>query len=121
MKAAMRPSEARKAHTFATELTSKQRSALKARAHHLKPLVQVGQNGLTDSLVAELKSALETHELIKIQLQPQTDASEKKDALTELEELLPEHTFVVGRIGRTVILYLEKNPEEAKIPLKSLH
>lgn len=120
MKESPRPFKAQKSHVFAVELTSQQRAALKARAHSLKPLIQVGQNGLTDGVIAELHNVLETHELIKLQLPGQTDASEKKDALAELEEQLPEHTFVVGRIGRTVILYLEKNPEEAKLTLKSL-
>lgn len=117
MKAAPRPS---KDHRFATELSSQQRAALKAKAHHLKPVVQVGAQGLSDTVRAETLRALQTHELIKLQLPGQSDAAEKKDALEELSESLPEHTFVVGRIGRTVILYLEKAPEDAKIPLKSL-
>jgi RNA-binding protein len=117
MKEAPRPS---KAHRYAEELTSQQRAALKAKAHHLKPVVQVGAQGLSENVLAEIKNALNTHELIKLQLPGQTDASEKKDALEEIEETLPEHSFVVGRIGRTVILYLEKNPEEAQITLKSL-
>ncbi|MBM3381803.1 MAG: YhbY family RNA-binding protein [Betaproteobacteria bacterium] len=117
MKEAPRPS---KAHRYAEQLTSQQRSALKGKAHHLKPVVQVGAQGLSESVLIEIKNALQTHELIKLQLPGQTDASEKKDALAELEESLPERSFVVGRIGRTVILYLEKNPEEALCPLKSL-
>lgn len=117
MKEATRPS---KSHRFATELTSQQRAALKGKAHHLKPVVQVGAQGLSETVRAETLRALQTHELIKIQLPGQTDAAEKDDALLSLEESLPEHTFVVGRIGRTVILYLEKSPEDAKIPLKSL-
>ncbi|MEN9529096.1 MAG: hypothetical protein RI932_969 [Pseudomonadota bacterium] len=117
MKEAPRPS---KAHRYAEQLTSQQRSALKAKAHHLKPVVLVGAQGFSANVLAEISSALNTHELIKLQLPGQTDASEKKDALAELEESLPEHSFVVGRIGRTVILYLEKNPEEALVPLKGL-
>lgn len=120
MKESPRPLKAQKNHIFATSLSSQQRAALKARAHHLKPLIQVGQSGLTEGVVAELQSVLQTHELIKLQLPGQSDAAEKRDALAELEEQLPEHTFVVGRIGRTVILYLEKNPQDAKIPLKNL-
>lgn len=120
MKEAARPFKAKKAHKFATTLSSQQRSALKGQAHHLKPLMQIGQNGFSDGVLSELGALLETHELIKLQLPGQTDAGEKKDALAELEELLPEHTFVIGRIGRTVILYLEKDPENAKIPLSSL-
>jgi len=117
MKETLRPS---KAHRFAEELTSQQRAALKARAHHLKPVIQVGAQGLSPTVLAEVNRALNTHELIKLQLPGQSDAASKKDALSELTEDLPEHTFVVGRIGRTVILYLEKSPEDAQIPLKAL-
>lgn len=109
-----------KNHRYAENLSSKQRSALKGKAHHLNPVVQVGAQGLSETLLQELQRALDKHELIKLQLPGQTDAGEKKDVLAELEENLPEHTFVVGRIGRTVILYMEKNPTEALIPLKSL-
>lgn len=114
------PRSSKKSHVFATSLTSQQRAALKAKAHHLKPVVQVGAQGLSPTVLVEVNRALETHELIKVQLPGQTDAAEKKDALSELEEQLAEHSFVVGRIGRTVILYLEKTPDEAQIPLKGL-
>jgi RNA-binding protein len=117
MKEAPRPS---KAHRFAEQLTSQQRAALKAKAHHLKPVIQVGGQGLSETVLAEMIRALNTHELIKLQLPGQTEASEKKESLEELEEALPEHSFVVSRIGRTVILYLEKSPDEAQIPLKGL-
>lgn len=117
MKEALRPS---KSHRFAENLTSKQRAALKSKAHHLNPIVQVGAQGLSETVLQEIQYGLEKHELIKIQLPGQTDAGEKKDLLSQLEESLAEHTFVVGRIGRTVILYLEKPPAEAQCPLKSL-
>jgi RNA-binding protein len=117
MKEAPRPS---KNHRYAENLSSKQKAALKAKAHHLNPVIQVGAQGLTETVLQETQRALEKHELIKLQLPGQTDAGEKKDVLAELEESLPEHCFVVGRIGRTVILYLEKPAAEALIPLKSL-
>ena len=107
-------------HTYATELTSSQRSALKGQAHALRPLVQVGNNGVTATVAAEIASALQTHELIKVQLPANTDAAEKKLGTDALAEVLPEHTFVVSRIGRTLILYLEKDPKIAKFPLKTL-
>lgn len=49
-------------------LTNRERSALKARAHALEPVVQVGQAGLTDSVVAEVDRALAAHELIKVRI-----------------------------------------------------
>jgi putative YhbY family RNA-binding protein len=49
-------------------LTSRERSQLKARAHALEPVVQVGRGGLTDSVVAEIDRALIAHELIKVRV-----------------------------------------------------
>ncbi len=49
-------------------LTNRERSALKARAHPLEPIVQVGQAGLTDGVVAEVDRALAAHELVKVRI-----------------------------------------------------
>lgn len=49
-------------------LTARDRARLKARAHALEPVVQVGQAGLTDALAAEVDRALAAHELIKLKV-----------------------------------------------------
>lgn len=49
-------------------LTSRERSQLKARAHALDPVVQVGHAGLTDRVAAEIDRALTAHELIKVKV-----------------------------------------------------
>jgi RNA-binding protein len=49
-------------------LTSRERTQLKARAHSLEPVVQVGHAGLTDRVVAEIDRALIAHELIKVRV-----------------------------------------------------
>jgi RNA-binding protein len=49
-------------------LTARQRSALKARAHALEPIVQIGQAGLSDAVVAEADRALTAHGLIKVRI-----------------------------------------------------
>ncbi|HEX9182157.1 MAG TPA: YhbY family RNA-binding protein, partial [Burkholderiales bacterium] len=46
-------------------LTPAQRKMLKARAHALHPILQLGGKGLTDAVVAEIERALAHHELIK--------------------------------------------------------
>ncbi len=99
-------------------LTSEHRSKLKAMAHHLKPVLQVGNQGLSDTVKKELLLALDKHELIKVQLPPDTNASSKEEMQNTLVSLLPPHSHFVSRIGRTVILYLEKEPSERKINLK---
>ena len=47
-------------------LTPAERKVLKARAHSLEPVVQIGAKGLTDEVIAEVDRALRAHELIKV-------------------------------------------------------
>lgn len=107
-------------HAFATELTSAQRASLKGLAHALKPVVLVGNGGMTDGVAQEIARALETHELVKIQLPGQNSAGEKETVADALRARLPAHAHLVARIGRSVIVYLEKKPEDAKLILKDL-
>ena len=51
-----------------TLLTGKQRSFLRALAHPLKPIVQIGHEGLTDAVLKAIDGALGTHELIKVRV-----------------------------------------------------
>lgn len=48
------------------KLTTREILELKARAHHLNPVVMIGQHGLTDSVIKETDAALTAHELIKV-------------------------------------------------------
>ena len=50
------------------ELNKRQLKQLKALGHQLKPVVRIGQNGLTDAVLAELEIALDHHELVKIKI-----------------------------------------------------
>ena len=88
-------------------LSSKERAALRAEAHHLSPLVHVGHHGLTDALRQTLDDALRTHELVKVALTKSTDVS-AKDAAHQLAEQVGAD--VVQTIGRTCTLYRE-NPD----------
>ena len=79
---------------------------LKAQAHHLKPVVLVGKNGITENLLKEINLALDTHELIKIKFQ--------ESAL----KLLADSSWVtslkaelVNTQGHIVTLY-RKNPKK---------
>ena len=49
-------------------LTSKQRAFLKSEAHTLKPIVQIGKNGLNDHIKTSVRNALDARELIKVTL-----------------------------------------------------
>lgn len=88
-------------------MTGKERAALRAEAHHLRALVHVGHQGLTDAIRASLDDALRTHELVKVQLAKRADVSIKEAANALAQDLGAE---VVQVIGRTTTLYRE-NPE----------
>lgn len=88
-------------------LSSKERAALRAEAHHLDPAVHVGHQGLTDALRQTLDDALRTRELVKVAMAKTTDVS-PKDAAYQLAEQLGAD--VVQTIGRTCTLYRE-NPD----------
>ena len=83
-------------------MTSKQRSNLKSMASTMKPLAQVGKEGIGDNLVASLSDALEARELIKINLLP-SSGDDGNALAAELGEALKAQ--VVAVIGRKAILY----------------
>jgi len=85
-------------------LTGKERAALRAEAHHLRPTVHIGHHGLTDALRGSLDDALRTHELVKVHLVKRAEVS-AKEAANELATALGAE--VVQVIGRTASLYRE--------------
>jgi RNA-binding protein len=88
-------------------MTGKERAALRAEAHHLSPLVHVGQHGMTPTLVQSLDDVLRTRELVKVQLGRAVDISAKEAAADLAESVRAE---VVQVIGKTVTLY-RHNPD----------
>jgi len=80
---------------------------LKSLAHHLKPVVLIGQKGITESLIKAVDKALSDHELIKLKF------IDLKDEKRELTENIVESTgaFHVNTIGNVIILY-RNNPEK---------
>lgn len=93
-------------------LTSRRRAELRADAHHLDPVVHVGQHGLTPTVIQSVDDALRTRELVKVQLGRQSDVP-ARDAAGTLAAAL--HAEVVQVIGRTTTLYRE-NPELPRKP-----
>ena len=92
-------------------LASAQRKHLTSLAHPLKPVVQIGQSGMTDSVIAAVNQALLDHELIKVRLyRPEN----KRQMSEELAAKTGAH--LAGLIGHTVILY-RRHPEKPKIRL----
>lgn len=89
-------------------LTPRERARLKAQAHALNPLVQVGNAGVSDSVVAEIDRALTAHELIKVKVQG--DDREERDATCEALAARAD-AAIVQRVGKVLVLWRPR-PEE---------
>jgi RNA-binding protein len=88
-------------------LSGKARAELRGEAHHLQPLVQVGHQGVTPTLLQSLEDALRARELVKVQLSKQSEL-DIRVAARELADATGAQ--VVQVIGRTTTLY-RHNPE----------
>jgi RNA-binding protein len=84
------------------EPTEKQRRYLRGLAHPLKPVILMGNAGVTDGVVAETARALHDHELIKVRL-PGKDREERDAALAELAGRTD--SMMITRIGHVAVLY----------------
>ncbi|MCC9676575.1 ribosome assembly RNA-binding protein YhbY [Streptococcus agalactiae] len=97
-------------------LTSKQSAFLKAEAHSMKPIIQIGKNGLNDQIKTSVRNALDARELIKVTLLQNTD-EDIHDVAEVLEDEIGCDTVL--KIGRILILYKESaRKENRKISVK---
>jgi RNA-binding protein len=95
-------------------LSSKQRAHLKSLAHPLKPLLQIGKEGVTPEVAQTLEDAFRTRELLKVKVLE--NAPDDADATgAELAAAVSE-SHLVQVIGRTVVLY-RRHPAEPEIRL----
>jgi RNA-binding protein len=95
---------------MARELTPAERQALKGRAHRLHPVVLVGGEGLTASVLAEIDRALTAHALIKVRILGEDRA--RRDAL--LAEICgATDAAPVQHIGKVLVIYREQAPDSA--------
>ena len=83
-------------------LTARESARLKARAHALEPVVQIGNSGVTDNLVAEVDRALTAHELIKVRI-PLEDREEHATIGAEL--CARTGAAAVHLVGKVIILW----------------
>lgn len=83
------------------------RQTLKAKAHHLKPVVLMGAKGLTQAVIEETNIALIAHELIKVKING-AEKAERQMMATDLCQQLKAD--LIQMIGNTAILY-RKNIE----------
>ena len=84
-----------------SELTGADRRHLRGLAHALKPVVRVGDAGLTERVVAAVETALDDHELIKVKI------AADRDERREIADAMAERTGgdLAGMVGQVAILY----------------
>ena len=97
-----------------TMLTKREKNLLKKLAHKLKPLIQIGKNGVTPGTISNIDKALKDHELIKIKY---LEHKAEKNTLTR--QIIEETgSDLINKIGNTITLYRESpNPEKKEINL----
>lgn len=94
-------------------LNKKQIQYLKGEAHSLKPVVLLGNNGLTEAVIAEIDYALNHHELIKVKIP--TDDREVKGLIVDAICRETEATKV-QLIGKTLVIYRQSEEKKVHIP-----
>ncbi len=97
------------------ELTPTQRRAFKARAHHLEPVVLIGDSGLTSAVLREIDVHLKTHELIKIRVHGD-DRDERLRIIGKISSALGASP--VQHIGKVLVMYRPKPQQQTpkKLP-----
>ncbi|MFQ3249839.1 ribosome assembly RNA-binding protein YhbY [Glaciecola sp.] len=94
-------------------LSNKQKQYLKGLAHPLKPVVQLGNNGLTEGVLAEIENALSFHELIKVKV-PSDDKEEKQ---LIMDAIIGETKAIqVQAIGHILVMYRQSDERKISIP-----
>jgi RNA-binding protein len=108
----MRPGSDKGKDVIMDKLKGFQKKYLRGLAHNLKPVVIIGQKGLTNELVKSTDQALERHELIKVKF----NEFKEKEQKAEITEMICKATKaeVAGAIGHMVILYREQKDSEKK-------
>ena len=96
-------------------LTPKQRQFLKAQAHKLKPVMHVGKGGVTPAQAAELDTMLESLELVKVKINPNSFEDEDT-AAKALCASVPgvEHVWT---IGHTMLFFRPSRNRPTRFPL----
>jgi RNA-binding protein len=84
------------------------RKALKAKAHRLEPVVQIGSKGLTDEVIAEIDRALRAHELIKVRAAT-LDRHQRDEAFVSICQ--KTNAEQVQQVGKVFVLFRKNNDE----------
>jgi len=98
------------------DITSQERSALRAAAHPLRPVVLIGDRGLTESVLKEIDLNLKAHQLIKVRV-----AGDERDARIAMLETICDtlSCATVHHLGKTLIIYRpEPDAKKSVLPVQ---
>ena len=95
-------------------LSDRQTRHLRGLGHHLKPVVWVGQHGLSDAVLNEIGVALDAHELIKVKIAADRD----ERAMLAAEICDQTAATLIHSIGQMIVLF-RRNTKKPKIALPS--
>jgi RNA-binding protein len=95
-------------------LSARQTRHLRGLGHHLKPVVRVGQHGLSNAVLTEIDVALDAHELIKVKI------AAERDERARLAAEICNHTGarLIHSIGQMIVLF-RRNTKNPKVALPS--
>jgi RNA-binding protein len=95
-------------------LTPKQRAHLKSLAHPLKPIIQIGKEGASETVADSILDAFRTRELLKVKVLE----SSPEDARTIAADLAErvDRVELVQVIGKTIVFY-RRHPTHREIVL----
>ena len=95
------------------QMNSKQINHLRALGHNLSPVVMIGNNGLSESVLQEIEVSLKAHELIKIKV----FGDDRAQRLLILEEICTKTgAIAVHHIGKQLVIYRQAENPKIVIP-----
>ncbi len=94
------------------DITDKQIIFLRKSCHHIKPIVSVGNAGLSENVMSEIELALNHHELVKMKL---AGNSEERKAITD-KIVADTGAILIQTIGHTASFYREADKPKIQLP-----
>lgn len=94
-------------------MNTKQISHLRSLAHKLNPVVMIGNNGLTESVLQEIENSLNAHELIKIKV-----LGDNRELRVSMLKEICEKTGAVNvhHIGKQLVIYRQAETPKIVVP-----
>ncbi len=94
-------------------LTTKQKQVLRGLAHSLKPVIIIGNAGLTESVIEEIKLTIDHHELIKVKISAGDRTVREKIIADVSTKCQCQHVQSIGRIG---VFYKASDKRKIQLP-----